>query len=60
MVKCYQVFKIDKLVTNIHQSRYKIHKCTRDINNLHPMPSMPQVALTPLGLPSLATNHKST
>jgi hypothetical protein len=23
-------------------------------------PSMPQVALTPLGLPSLASNHKST
>jgi hypothetical protein len=23
-------------------------------------PSMPQVALTPLGLPSLATNHEST
>jgi hypothetical protein len=31
---------------------------TIDTNNPHPKPSMPQVALTPLGLPSLATTHK--
>ena len=33
---------------------------TIDTNIPHPKPSMPQVALTPLGLPSLASNHKST
>jgi hypothetical protein len=34
---------------NIHKKR-----------NVSRGPSMPQVALTPLGLPSLATNHNST
>jgi hypothetical protein len=33
---------------------------TRDKINHTLGPSMPQVALTPLGLPSLASNHKST
>jgi hypothetical protein len=59
MIKCYQVYKIYQYTSN----RYKIHKFTRyqrNVNNSHPKPSMPQVALTPLGLPSLATNHKST
>jgi hypothetical protein len=65
MVKCYQVYKIYRLVTNIHQidTRYtKVARCTRNerYNNSHHRPSMPQVALTPLGLPSLAINHKST
>ena len=44
-------------------SRYKIYKCARYTKDrtIHTLgPSMPQVALTPLGLPSLATNHSST
>jgi hypothetical protein len=44
------------------QDIYKIYNVqdVQDINNYTLGPSMPQVALTPLGLPSLATNHKST
>jgi hypothetical protein len=65
MVKCYQVYKIDRLVTNTHQidTRYtKVQDVQemKDTSNSHHRPSMPQVALTPLGLPSLAINHKST
>jgi hypothetical protein len=41
--------------------RYTIDtRYTRD-KRIHTLgPSMPQVALTPLGLPSLASNHSST
>jgi hypothetical protein len=40
-------------IYNIHKiyKRYRIHTLG---------PSMPQVALTPLGLPSLASTHSST
>ena len=65
MVKCYQVYKIDRLVTNIHQvdTRYtnvQDIQEMKDTSNSHHRPSMPQVALTPLGPPSQATIHSST
>jgi hypothetical protein len=49
-------------VTDIHQidTRYtNLKDIKENVNNSHPKPSMSQVALTPLGLPSLATNHKA-
>jgi hypothetical protein len=55
-------YKIIQVTTKY--KRYKdiqvIYKITKEITNHTLGPSMPQVALTPLGLPSLATNHKST
>ena len=39
------------------QIKYKIYKI---LTNHTLGPSMPQVALTPLGLPSLASTHSST
>jgi len=52
-----QVYKTDRLVTKMHQvdTRYTNLQDIQEIQTIHTLgPSMPQVALTPLGLPSLA------
>ena len=51
--QCYKVYKNYKIYKSI--TRY-----TKRLSDHTLGPSMPQVALTPLGLPSLASNHKST
>ena len=59
-----------RITYKIIQCYKVIQRCTIDTNQLQEVqerlsnhtlgPSMPQVALTPLGLPSLASNHKNT
>jgi hypothetical protein len=51
--RLYKVYNKDEIYNQIQD--------IQEILTNHTLgPSMPQVALTPLGLPSLASNHKST
>jgi hypothetical protein len=56
LTRLYNLQKYTKMY-----NRYKsIQDIQERLSNHTLGPSMPQVALTPLGLPSLASNHKST
>jgi hypothetical protein len=52
-------YKIIQVTTNTRDTKiYNKYKIYKRYTNHTLGPSMPQVALTPLGLPSLATNHE--
>jgi len=64
ITRLHHIHEIQKCTRyKIYQLDTKIHQCNKmyKIQTIYThKPSMPQMALTPFGLPSLATNHKST